>query len=98
MVIFGWGYQRQSSKILPFQGKCSSCNNTVDWYLVRVSTWFTLFFIPIFPYSRKAFVLCPICGSGIEIDRSFIKQLEYPNISHQELQDMIESGKEIIGG
>ena len=98
MIFFGWGHQRQSSKILPFQGECLNCNNTVDWYLVQVSTWFTLFFIPIFPYSRKAFVLCPICRSGIEIDRSLIKQLEYSNISHQELQSIIKLGKPIIGG
>ena len=98
MIFFGWGYQRTSSKILPFQGKCSSCNNIVDWYLVQVSTWFTLFFLPIFPYSRKAFILCPICKSGIEVDRSFIKQLECPNMSHQELQDIIELRKQIIEG
>jgi len=48
---------------------CGHCNNVVTFQILRARTWFTLFWIPIFPVSSKYFILCPICGSGIQVKK-----------------------------
>lgn len=47
---------------------CDHCNNTSIWTLYNDKRWFTLFFIPIFPFSSKKFLARPVCGWGINID------------------------------
>ncbi len=49
---------------------CSHCNNTHYWKLMRYSRWFTLFFIPIFPFKTTYMQMCPICGSYVELDKA----------------------------
>ncbi|GAA0721199.1 hypothetical protein GCM10008905_11380 [Clostridium malenominatum] len=75
MIIYGWG--RKTVKNYGEKGtyRCNNCNNTSNWRLVRVSTWFTLFFIPIIPYSRKFALTCPVCGSYIEVPKEEFKSL-----------------------
>jgi hypothetical protein len=29
---------------------------------LKVTTWFTLFFIPVIPYKRRYLLACPVCG------------------------------------
>ncbi len=63
MIIFGWGHTMD--KIFGpviFDGYCPHCHNHSVWYLRRISVWFTLFFIPIFPYKYDRIVCCSICG------------------------------------
>ena len=43
---------------------CPNCGNRAEWSNVRVRTWFTLFFIPVFPYKTQRFAMCPICKYG----------------------------------
>ncbi|MCK4324641.1 MAG: hypothetical protein KAW89_08935 [Armatimonadetes bacterium] len=43
--------------------------------LIEVSTWFTLFFIPVIPYERKRLLLCPVCQHGMELDRAEFSRL-----------------------
>ena len=66
-IIFGWGHQtmKQYGATLPI--KCSNCNNSVFLHLVQTRTWFTLFFIPVIPYESKHYLLCEVCGQGIEL-------------------------------
>jgi len=61
-IIWGFGKRtiRRYGKIN--QSVCRHCNNTVQRELVKVTTWFTLFFIPIIPYRIERFLVCPICG------------------------------------
>jgi Fe2+ or Zn2+ uptake regulation protein len=67
-IIFGWGHQtiKQYGATLPI--KCPNCNNSVFLHLVQTRTWFTLFFIPVIPYESKHYLLCEICGQGIELN------------------------------
>jgi len=51
-----------------FRQHCSHCNNDEYWVLTRIMTWFTLFFIPVFPYSIKYFLTCPVCQYGLTLD------------------------------
>ncbi|MEA5018658.1 MAG: zinc ribbon domain-containing protein [Erysipelotrichaceae bacterium] len=68
MIIWGW---RKTRKILlkVDEQECSNCHNTNQFDLVRLTSWFTLFFIPIIPYKREYFIACPICEFGHKIDK-----------------------------
>ena len=51
-----------------FKQHCNHCGNDDYWVLTRIMTWFTLFFVPIFPYSIKYFLSCPVCQYGLTLD------------------------------
>ena len=64
MIIFGNSHKNKRVGYTYDQYTCGHCNNTNNWSLVRYSSWFTLFFIPIFPYRLKEMFICPICDRG----------------------------------
>lgn len=68
MIIFGWGHQMIKNFGPTFRQHCNHCNNDEYWVLTRIMTWFTLFFIPVFPYSIKYFLSCPVCQYGLTLD------------------------------
>src|SRR3990167_6580332 len=76
MIIFGWGHQTIKNFGPTFKNHCSHCNNEEYWTLTRHTTWFTLFFIPIIPYSVKYFLSCPICQYGITLDNKQVEQIK----------------------
>jgi len=41
-----------------------------------ISTWFTLFFIPVFPYENKYFLSCPVCSFGVKLDSAKFNELK----------------------
>jgi len=43
---------------------CGNCNNENWFEILKITKWFTIFFIPIFPFSFKYFVGCPVCDRG----------------------------------
>ena len=45
-------------------------NNESHFKVFRRMTWFTLFWIPIFPVGRKIFVTCPICNYGKKMKKA----------------------------
>ena len=65
--IFGWG--TQTKKILDEINfnVCNHCHKE-NFKLTKVTSWATLFFIPIIPYEQKYYILCPNCDFGYEID------------------------------
>ena len=76
MIIFGWGHQTTKNFGPTFKNHCSHCNNEEYWVLTRFMTWFTLFFIPVFPYSIKYFLSCPICQYGLTLDGEQIEKIK----------------------
>jgi hypothetical protein len=76
MIIFGWGHQTIKHFGPTFKNHCSHCNNEEYWTLTRYTTWFTLFFIPVIPYSATYFLSCPICQHGITLDNEQIEQIK----------------------
>jgi len=66
---------------------CQHCGNEQPWYLARVSTWFTLFFIPVFPYSVKRLYICPICQSHYEITPDQYEAMRPIAEANQRLQE-----------
>lgn len=62
-IVFGVD---RSSKDFGSAGEhiCQRCNNKVDMHKVRVTTWFTIFFIiKLIPLKREYVVQCPICNN-----------------------------------
>lgn len=76
MIIFGWGHQTIKQIGVTFKNLCANCHNEDYWVLTRIMTWFTLFFIPVFPYSIKYFLSCPVCQRGVTLDSKQTEQIK----------------------
>ena len=75
MFIFGWGRTTIWNVGAVFKQLCSNCHNEEFWVLVRRTTWFTLFFIPVIPYETKWTLICPVCKFGIKLTPAQVKEL-----------------------
>lgn len=87
-IFFGWGRQTIKNFGPVFENQCTNCNSKKYWNLVRSTTWFTLFFIPVIPYEVKYYLLCPACEHGIQLDRQ----------KYYELKIIAENNKALING
>jgi hypothetical protein len=75
MILFGWGHTMTRVFGPTFNYLCNHCHNEEYWILSRITTWFTLFFIPVFPYTVKYFLACPICQYGVELNSEQIEKI-----------------------
>lgn len=64
MIIYGWGKQTHKHIGIVFKRACGNCGNEEYWKLTRTITWFTLYFVPLVPYSIKHLLSCPVCEYG----------------------------------
>lgn len=70
-MLIVWG----SKAFLKLMGRtqqrvtCGNCSNENWFEITRITKWFTIFFIPVFPFSFKYFVGCPICDHGKYISK-----------------------------
>lgn len=69
-IIFGWGRQTLKSFGPVLKYRCDHCHNEKHWMLYCKRTWFTLFFIPVIPYSTEYLMLCPVCNYGVKLEKS----------------------------
>jgi len=67
--IFGFGKKTIKTHWEEDMTTCERCHNTRLWPLKKVTSWFTLFFMPLIPYSRQYVKVCPICGHYTEITK-----------------------------
>lgn len=86
--IFGWGKQLRKNFGAVLNFKCSHCNNESPWNLFRISTWFSLFFIPVIPYSVEKYILCPVCQYGIKLNNEQFEKFK----SIAEINNSLASG------
>lgn len=69
MIIFGWGH-RTLKKYGTIQSKtCVHCYQNRDIDLIKITIWFTLFFIPVIPISRRYLLMCLSCKGIEELDK-----------------------------
>ena len=70
MIIFGWGKRkaRQVGQSGPY--RCRNCSNVSVWALSIVTTWFSLFFIPVIPYKRDYMMTCRVCRGGTRLTKT----------------------------
>jgi hypothetical protein len=106
VIIFGWGKGRPKDlgPALPFE--CPRCHNVVFARYFIVTKWFSLFFVPLVPYSSRHLLVCPICTYSValetkpERDRAaklveLTSQMRAGTISEQTYGEMI--GAEVGG-
>jgi hypothetical protein len=55
---------------------CRLCNTPAANRVVRVERWFTLFFIPLIPISKKYRLTCTFCGGVTSISKEDALQFE----------------------
>ncbi|MCL2541881.1 MAG: zinc ribbon domain-containing protein [Nocardioidaceae bacterium] len=61
-MILIWGFKSYVAVLATFTMVCRSCQNPAAHRLYRITRKFTLFFIPLFPVSRKHVMDCTFCG------------------------------------
>ena len=65
--IFGWGGGDNTDLGPTLPIVCPNCHNDTVWHLHERKSWFTIFFVPLFPYQSMHFFACPICSRGIRL-------------------------------
>ena len=74
MIVFGTkGYLYQLA-ILTLV--CGRCGNPAAHTLRKRVTKFTLFFVPLFPFSTKYATQCTFCGAEQQVTREQAEQLQ----------------------
>ncbi len=63
---------------------CNNCKENSEWELNKISHYFTLFFIHLFPHSNYYWLHCPICKVGLKLYKKDAK--DYVEISKIKLQ------------
>ena len=75
-IFFGWGKQT-TWDVGPVMSKiCDHCHNETLWPLIRRTTWFSLFFVPIIPYKTEWWLLCRTCSYGIKLDDAQVRKIQ----------------------
>jgi hypothetical protein len=64
MFIVIWGFRSRVSTAAMLTLACRN-NHVAAHRLAKVTRWFTLFFIPLFPVSHKYFSVCTQCGQQV---------------------------------
>ncbi len=67
--IFGFGHLTKKEFESGIERACPRCHNHVRMKLLALKKWFTVFFIPVFPYGPEYFLACPMCGYSVELSR-----------------------------
>lgn len=89
-IIYG---TRKLKKILGEQQhlfQCQNCNNLIHYKLMSLWTWFTLFWIPIFPVGRKKYYsICPVCERGYEHSKEEMDTILFQHEGAVEAADIV---------
>jgi hypothetical protein len=62
-----WGFRSKPKVLGGYDSRCSHCGKKTLHGVLKVSKYFTFFFIPLIPLSKKVFVVCEACGAKAEI-------------------------------
>jgi hypothetical protein len=86
MIIWGWGRRTIKQHGSALHQRCPNCGNSGWFQWMTVRRWFTLFFIPLIPYSRRDLLICPVCSRGLELDKARRQQVQQMAAATAELQ------------
>ena len=68
-MFFIFGLKTSEQRLGAEQGICPNCHNQAAQVMVRRSTKFSLFFIPLFPVKRPTYyATCTFCGTSRHAD------------------------------
>jgi hypothetical protein len=66
MIVYGL---RSRNKVLgQVAYECSQCHQIAYHSGVRTTKWFTLFWVPVIPFSKKTTARCGTCGFQQQLD------------------------------
>jgi hypothetical protein len=68
-ILFGWGKTTVKDHGECIAASCPRCHNQVILRHLLVTTWFTLFFIPLIPYKRRRALVCGICSWARDVPK-----------------------------
>jgi len=76
-MLIIWGSKSLKKSEMTINSECVVCTSIQPIAIISYRTWFTFFFIPIFPTSRKKIYLeCMLCENTYTIkDETKIKEL-----------------------
>jgi tetratricopeptide (TPR) repeat protein len=57
-----WGYRSRNKVMGQVKSVCPQCRREGFQTVVRSRRWFTLYFIPLIPFSKKSIARCNLCG------------------------------------
>ncbi|MDF2819708.1 MAG: hypothetical protein K0R15_149 [Clostridiales bacterium] len=74
---------------------CTECNIEVDALLMKITDWYTMLIIPIWPQSESYVIICPKCKTAKQIDQEEFKRLvsRFNKSSRRFIIDEIFEGK-----
>ncbi len=87
IILFGMRTINRAMCVVLDSIVCGRCNNHVQRTILRSQDWFTLFFIPVFPLSKKCYYqVCPVCGALYEITKEQAEDFiaRYPETAQQQ--------------
>lgn len=76
MIIFGWGHKTLKRFGPVRKISCSNCKNESSWHLQKLTSWITLFFMPIIPYRGDYLLVCPVCRKCLELEKEEFKTIK----------------------
>jgi len=94
MFILGFG--RRDYKVLgeTEPQKCKSCSHERPFKYVEEKRYFSLFFVPLFPYKKRNLMVCSVCGAGIEDKEGVLYHKQGPIKEQPDKESIIKSIKE----
>ena len=67
VLIFGWGRGPVDDRGEIAPARCPNCHNDVFLHEIRSTKRVSLFFVPVMPYGTDEYLVCPVCGHGLQI-------------------------------
>ena len=77
-MIVGWGHTitKKYYGDMP-ERSCPHCDKITKWQIMRIISWYDVFFIPVCPWETKYWLLCPICEHGVNITKRESERIRY---------------------
>lgn len=69
IFIFGFGHITERETGEKRERYCPVCRENVLTKIVETRKWFTFFFIPLIPYNKTVWEVCPKCGNFNQINK-----------------------------
>ncbi|MDP0488673.1 MAG: zinc-ribbon domain-containing protein [Fusobacterium sp. JB021] len=91
-MFFLMGFGSKENIIENIKFKCVNCINENAKLIERANS-FSLFFIPLFKFSKKYFIVCTKCNSIYKLKNESIKNiLKTKNVSYDDIEGIVNNG------
>ena len=74
-IIWGSGKRKKVTKYT-ITDLCGCCGTAARMSIIKVSVYFSIFFIPLFNIKTNYYVVCPNCDAAREVSKKEFKQIK----------------------